>query len=952
MSSVERAAVPIWARALVGLGAALWIGCSVSQTPGESGFAGHSVERFESVEELLAFGDKGVVPVQVKFVLPRFDEQSPGRAHLLDPNFYQLHDEWYWFHLLNGQEIEGVDEAPVEDLSFDTIEEIYARYSDVPRAELPLDLKWVSDGTRLYSPRFYELGLWDVPRQLGLGSILHYPANPDRVAPGDLWLFELEYSDASSGAPLSPAMVNRFFTRIEATLPESLRPELRWLLRSQEQREVAESMAAQGDPLGSRVLTYADLVVTGEVQVYNPGIAAGYVRRFEAGTLTTASLRSNHVVLLEEVPDYLPPVAAILTAVPQTPLAHLNLLAASRGTPNAHVAGLMEIEGPEDWQTWKTPTLVRAQDQDVVLQPLAKEDFETYQELKGVGAYTIPVAELEGAPALIDLREGSLTDLSSLVPLTGGKAAGMMALHAAPEIPTPHAPMAVTVRPYVEHLAPLQSWIDALLSDPDFEEDGRVRFLVLEGPEGFLEENANNEESAAWMVDWLTNDASAPLADAIALGGLKRVVRDQPLNPGFEADLRAFVEEQYDALAPSQGLRFRSSSTAEDAPGFNGAGLYDSNTGYRDPSMQEESLQNRTLGWALLKTWASYWGYEAFEERRLAGMNHHEGRMAVLIHPRFDDDLEEANGVIAFQLAREAAGDRRTLVVNTQKGSLSVTNPDPNQPALPEIVAVSAQGSQPLQLDRVQPSSEVSEGTELLSDDELVWLFERVDDLAYDWLDSQNAALPAERARSTVQLDLEFKIMANGWPAGLPDGGSQGLVLKQVRTLDRAPPSAEAIAALPVPADILEQAHIIRERRCMGERLEVRVVEVTTDPAVTWCLPYDELPFDARFVLSFPSGLSAANLEPGATIELTHRDVLASHPSAIDEGAWDLVLVPLNPETTASGVERLEVETSGAWKLQHEGGQETGSMTCEHVELLLSPEAFLETLIDAPVPEP
>ena len=121
---------------------------------------------------------------------------------------------------------------------------------------------------------------------------------------------------------------------------------------------------------------------------------------------------------------------------------------------------------------------------------------------------------------------------------------------------------------------------------------------------------------------------------------------------------------------------------------------------------------------------------------------------------------------------------------------------------------------------------------------------------------------------------------------------------------------------------------------------------------MTWCLPYDDLPFDARFVLRFPSGLSAANLEPGAMIELTHRDVLVSHPSATDEGAWDLILVPLSPETTASGVERLEIETSGAWNLQHGGGQESGSMTCEHVDLLLSPEAFLETLIDAPVPEP
>ena len=376
------------------LGGAIGAACGAPAEGSSESFKGHTIERFETAEALLAYGDKGVVPVQVKFVLPRFDEESPGQTHLLDPHFYHLHDEWYWFRLLNGQPIEGVDVPPMEEETFDSIEAIYTRFAQVPKAELPLDLKWIADGTRLYSPRFYELGLWDEPRKLGLGSILHYPAHPDRVIPEDLWLFELEYSDASSSAPLTPKMVQRFFTRLEAAMPEPLRPKLRWLLRSQEQRAVADAMAASGDPLGSRVLTYADLVVAGEVQVYNPGISAGYIRRYEAGSLATAELRSNHVVLLEEVPDYLPPVAAILTAVPQTPLAHLNLLAASRGTPNAHVAGLMEIEGPEDWQTWKTPTVVRADERGVTLQPLTKADYETYLELQGAGSYAIPILSL------------------------------------------------------------------------------------------------------------------------------------------------------------------------------------------------------------------------------------------------------------------------------------------------------------------------------------------------------------------------------------------------------------------------------------------------------------------------------------------------------------------------------------------------------------------------------
>lgn len=938
---------------MIALMATYGLGCGVSGSSSPDAFEGHTVEGFQTVEQLLAYGDQGIVPVQVKFVLPRFDQESPGQTHLLDPHFYHLHDEWYWFRLLNGQAIEGIDVEPVTGLSFESIEAIYAAYSGVQKGEIPLDLKWISDGQRIYSPRFYELGLWDDPRQLGLGSLLHYPANPDRVISEDLWLFELEFSDGSSHAPLSAQLVNQFFTRLEAAIPQELRPKLKWLLRSQEQRAIAETMAASGDPLGARVVTYADLVVAGEVQVYNPGIAAGYVRRIEAGTLAAANLSSRHVVLLEEVPDYLPPVAGILTAVPQTPLAHLNLLAASRGTPNAHVAGLMGIEGPEDWQTWKTPTLVRANEDGVVLQPLAKADYAEYLARLGVGSYTIPVADMSDAPNFMDLRQGDLADMSARIPLTGGKAAGMMALVGDPDLPTPHAPMAVTVRPFVEHMEPLAPWIQSVLNDPDFEDDGRVRFLALEGREDFMADNGSDPDSQQWANDWLMDDASAPVRDLVEAGGLKRLIRDRALDGEFQVELESYIEEQYAALDPSQGLRFRSSSTAEDAPGFNGAGLYDSNTGYRDPTLQEPHLSKRTLPWALLKTWASYWGYEAFEERRLAGIDHLRGRMAVLVHPRFDDPLELANGVMAFQLARGPEEDIRTLVVNTQKGSLSVTNPDPDHPALPAIDQVRAVGDQPPEIVRVQGSSEVAPGEHLLRDEDLLWLFERVDGLSGDWLDYQNSGLSPEQQRSSVQLDLEFKEMKVGWPATDDDDVAQsGLIFKQVRTLDRAAQGSEAIAELPIPKDILEQAHVIQERACVGSDLELRIIEVMTDPAVTWSLPYSDAPFEARFDLAFPEGLAEASLEEGARVTLSHLEVAAHHETAGDVGAWDLTLALYEGARLAHGIETLEVTAQGAWTLHLPGAEKHGSFTCDLNQLLLSPEAYLETLVAEDGPEP
>lgn len=56
----------------------------------------------------------------------------------------------------------------------------------------------------------------------------------------------------------------------------------------------------------------------------------------------------------------------------------------------------------------------------------------------------------------------------------------------------------------------------------------------------------------------------------------------------------------------------------EDIEGLNGAGLYDSNTGYLNAAAQPDpDDQKQTLEWALKKTWASYWSAEALSLREL-----------------------------------------------------------------------------------------------------------------------------------------------------------------------------------------------------------------------------------------------------------------------------------------------------------------------------------------------
>jgi hypothetical protein len=53
----------------------------------------------------------------------------------------------------------------------------------------------------------------------------------------------------------------------------------------------------------------------------------------------------NEILVLDEVPVTLPPVAGIITGRPSTPLSHINLLAKSWGVPNAYVKNAAHCSG-------------------------------------------------------------------------------------------------------------------------------------------------------------------------------------------------------------------------------------------------------------------------------------------------------------------------------------------------------------------------------------------------------------------------------------------------------------------------------------------------------------------------------------------------------------------------------------------------------------------------------
>ncbi|MDG2113001.1 MAG: PEP/pyruvate-binding domain-containing protein, partial [Actinomycetota bacterium] len=411
--------------------------------------------------------------------------------------------------------------------------------------------------------------------------------------------------------------------------------------------------------------------------------------------------------------------------------------------------------------------------------------------------------------------DGALTEvrLAELRPAIGGKAAGVLALAAA-AVTVPEHPAAITLRPYLEHVAEVQAELDAVLADRDFATSERIRYLVLEGGDDFAERYVSDGDAEA-RAAFEAAHAGDLVSDVLEAGGFKKYFRSVPIESSTLATIEAELATVFADHSADQGLRFRSSSSVEDIDGFNGAGLYDSNSGFLQPDPDsDDTRRTRSVEWALLKTWASYWSAEAYEERELEGVDHQSGAMGVLVHARFDDELEASNGVFTFTVS---PGDARlSMELNVQVGAESVTNPDVSAGASPEVVSVAEQVDD-VTIERRQQSSR-ADGP-VLDDEQLTEIFEAAKLVTSQWLDRLNAGLAAEQQRTTLTLDFEFRQMSPGWPA-LAEGEPHParIVIKQARSLEPGVRHlSDEVLALPVGRDVLARASRIELVTCPND---------------------------------------------------------------------------------------------------------------------------------------
>jgi hypothetical protein len=291
---------------------------------------------------------------------------------------------------------------------------------------------------------------------------------------------------------------------------------------------------------------------------------------------------ANEILVLNEVPVQLPPVAGIIITKPSTPLSHINLLAKSWGVPNAYIKDADQLL--KQYDTWWV-------------------NFETLRD-----KYVIKRAdinELKEYQSRLAERNDLMTPRSNL---------------AVKKIASLSEQRAKDVTSYGAKSANLGQVFNAKLKGITVPDGFTIPFFYYDR---FVKENGIEDAIYEMMNDQRFVHDPPYRRERLA------ALRERMQRGKLSEELKAEVLERVRAGFAGKGLFVRSSSNAEDLPNFNGAGLYNT-----VPNVKEETQ----LVEAIKTVWASLWNFEAYEARERAGIDHAKVYMAVLIQEGVNAD--------------------------------------------------------------------------------------------------------------------------------------------------------------------------------------------------------------------------------------------------------------------------------------------------------------------------
>ena len=290
----------------------------------------------------------------------------------------------------------------------------------------------------------------------------------------------------------------------------------------------------------------------------------------------------NEILVLDEVPIQLPPVAGIITTKPSTPLSHINLLAKGWGIPNVYIKNAQELL--KQYNGWWV-------------------EFDARRD-----SYSIKRADNSALDEYQRRLKERFDVMKPRYDLSATKLAGLSEQRAS------------SVIAYGAKSSNLGELVHARLPGVSVPPGFTIPFFYYDQ---FLRENKLDD-----AIYEMLNDQKFVHDPAYRRAYLVKM-RERFEQGSFNPQLRAELFRRYTAEFGTRGVFVRSSTNSEDLPNFNGAGLY---TTVPNVVGEEQLI-------AAIKTvWASVWNFEAYEARERTGIDHTKIFMAVLIQEGINSD--------------------------------------------------------------------------------------------------------------------------------------------------------------------------------------------------------------------------------------------------------------------------------------------------------------------------
>jgi len=327
---------------------------------------------------------------------------------------------------------------------------------------------------------------------------------------------------------------------------------------------------------GVKIITNNKIYKGAAYQMFNKGTAVGVLRVVKAGVkYEDLTFKQTDVVVLPEVLPDITPVSGIISDTFSTPLSHVSLRARAWAIPNV---GLKKATTTYKALHGKT-VYFEAGPVKHTLRLATTAEIDAWKKRRAAAKrVVVPKADL------------SVRDLRRLVKLRakdvvsyGAKTAnlGEVARANIKNVIVP-AGFGIPIFYYDQHMKAngLGARVTALLADKKFTSDGKYRKQKLRE--------------------------------------LRAAIAKAPMDAAF----RKAVVAETTKLSAGKGVFVRSSTNAEDLPGFNGAGLYDT-----VPNVKGDDK----LVAAIKQVWASVWNLRAYAERQFFGIDHTKVYGAVLV---------------------------------------------------------------------------------------------------------------------------------------------------------------------------------------------------------------------------------------------------------------------------------------------------------------------------------